>query len=563
MKNLSDIHGYPFNPLILALLLSSPLMLSAAPQIPDAGTLRQQTVPTLPAAPSSIETGVKPPTESGINDSTAFTVKQINFTGNTLINTETLHDLVKPLEGTEQTLTSLQQKVYEISDYYHNQGYPFARAIIPQQEITEGVVLIEIIEAKYGEIKLNNTSRVSDALLQSTLSNLNVGNPIAQKPLDRSLLLLSDIPGININANIQPGQAVATSDLLIDANPESNFIGRFNVDDYGNKYINRPRVGANLSFLNPAQHGDVLSLNLLTTGERMQYGQVSYDLLLNGQGTHLGAAYSALKYELGEELARLGVHGNSNEASLWLKHPLIRSKSYNLYGQVQYDHNTLEDRVDASQLKNDRTVQQATFTLSGDSRDSFITQGITSWRLAYSQGDVDFDNSNAQISDAATANTEGSYSKWNLNINRLQTLTNTMDLWVSVTAQLANDNLDSSQKMVFGGPFSVRAYDTGAVSGDNGVLATVEVRHILSQQYGVWQAVAFADVGHVKINDQRWASVTGKNQDTLSGVGIGMNWFGNNQWTAKATVATSVGSSSDFTRDADKTILWMEVSKGF
>lgn len=554
---------YPLKLAATTLLLLAPISALAAPQTPDAGTLLQQITPTLPAMPSNSDTGVTPQRETGISDNNPFLIKQIRFTGNTVYPTEVLHNLVKNLEGTEQTLTTLQQKVFEVSDYYHNHGYPFARAIIPQQEITDGVVLLEVIEAKYGEIKLNNTSRVSDDLLKSTLSPLQSGNQIEQKSLDKSLLLLSDIAGMSINANVQSGKAVATTDVLIDANPEANFIGRINLDDYGNKYINRQRVGASLSALNPAKQGDVLSLNLLTTGELMQYAQLSYDLLLNGQGTHIGAAYSTMHYRLGEELSRLDVHGNSNEFSAWLKHPFIRSKQYNLYGQVQYEHNTLEDRVDASQLKNDRTVQQFTFSLNGDSRDSFITQAVNSWHLTYSQGDVDFNNANAKISDAATANTEGNFSKWNLNINRLQNITSNTDLWVSISAQIANDNLDSSQKMVFGGPFSVRAYDTGTVSGDNGVLATVEIRHLISQQFGLWQAVAFADVGHVKINDQRWASATGKNQDTLSGVGVGLNWFGDNQWNAKATLATSIGSSSSFTKDADKSIAWVEVSKGF
>lgn len=535
----------------------------AASEIPDAGILQQQTVPTLPAQPSSGDTGISPIKEAGITDSTPFTVNHITFKGNTKFSSEILHEIVKDIEGTEQTLTKLQTRVYIISDYYHDNGYPFARAIIPQQEVTNGNVVIELIEAKYGEIKLNNQSQVDDDVINGLLSPLGQGLHIEQKQLDRSLLLLSELPGTNINANVEAGQAVATTDLQISAEEVDNFIGRVTADSYGNQFINRGRLGASLNFLNPAKHGDVLSVNLLTTGKRMQYGQVSYDLLVNGKGTHIGASVSAMRYKLGGGVEQLGINGRSKTAAVWVKHPFVRGKQYNLYGQLQFNYNDLEDRVDANLSQNDRTVNDFTLTLNGDMRDRLMAGGVTSWRASVTRGDKDFDNAIAAANDALTANTEGSFSKFNFNINRLQQMTAKTSVWLSLTGQLANDNLDSSQKMVFGGPFSVRAYDTGAVSGDEGYLATAEVRHLLSQQHGYWQAVLFADVGHVKVNETVWAGATGANQDTLAGFGLGLHWSGYKSLSAKAQIARSVSDSGSLTQGSDKSIAWVEFNIGF
>ena len=55
---------------------------------------------------------------------------------------------------------------------------------------------IRVIEARYGKITLDNHSRVSDGLLQATLSSLKAGQEVSQAPLDHDLLLLSDIPGV-------------------------------------------------------------------------------------------------------------------------------------------------------------------------------------------------------------------------------------------------------------------------------------------------------------------------------------------------------------------------------
>jgi len=253
----------------------------------------------------------------------------------------------------------------------------------------------------------------------------------------------------------------------------------------------------------------------------------------------------------------------AKEGSVWLRHPITRSKTHNLFGQIQYTHNDLEDRVKANNSQNDREIKDVTFALNGDIQDRFLNSGVTSWRVAYTRGDVDFNDAQAELNDSLSARTGGNFSKWSLNVNRLQRLTNKTNLWASFTAQKANDNLDSAQKMVFGGPFSVRAYDTGAVSGDNGYLLSLELRHQLSQSHGNWQVVGFADVGRVEVNEDKWAGLTGKNKDTLSGVGVGLNWHNYKNISAKAQLATSIGSSSELTESADKSIAWVEVSYNF
>ena len=65
---------------------------------------------------------------------------------------------------------------------------------------------------------------------------------------------------------------------------------------------------------------------------------------------------------------------------------------------------------------------------------------------------------------------------------------------MTLSGQWANGNLDPSQKMVAGGPYTVRAYDMSAVTGDTGVQATVEWRHDLKHAWhGQWQPVVFLD----------------------------------------------------------------------
>ncbi|HXU93949.1 MAG TPA: ShlB/FhaC/HecB family hemolysin secretion/activation protein, partial [Gallionella sp.] len=338
--------------------------------------------------------------------------------------------------------------------------------------------------------------------------------------------------------------------------------GTVGLDNYGNRYTGKVRAAGAVNFIDPLHHGDILSLSALSSGRGLDYARAGYESLLNGQGTRVGGAYSAVRYILGDTMAALNSHGTAQVASLWVKHPIVRSRDINLYGQLQYDRKQLRDRIDASAIRTDRHLDNWVLSLSGDLRDALLSGGVNTWSLGWTSGRVGFDDAAAQAADAGTAKTQGSFSKWNANFSRLQALTATNALYFTAAAQWANANLDSSEKMVAGGPYTVRAYDVGAMSGDTGYTGTVELRHDFGEAgYGQWQALAFIDSAHVTVNKKPW--VVEANSATLTGAGVGFNWIGSGQWQAKAYVASRLGSAPALVGASSATRAWIEVGKGF
>jgi len=546
--------------LVIVLL---PLTVHTAETVPGAGSILQQTQPALPPAPSSSGTGlaIEQPGGSTLPPSAPFLINGIQLSGNSAFASATLHALIAEAEGRSLTLQQLGQVVSRISDYYHSHGYPLARAIIPAQTIQGGLVRVEVIEARYGRVELVNRSRVVDALLQTTLATLQPGQAVAQAPLDHALMLLSDVPGVAVGATLMPGQTVGTSDLQVDTTPTSAVTGNLALDNYGNRYTGRARLGGTVSLIDPARVGDTLSLSGLASDD-MNYGSLSYEALLDGAGTRLGGAYSALHYILGDPLAALDGHGSAEVESLWLKHPFVRTPDVNFYGQIQYDHKQLDDAIGASDLHTDRHLNDVTASLAGDLRDGLLTGGVNTWSLGWTSGRLGFDDASAQLADAETADAQGRFSLWNANVSRLQRVSQSNSLYVAISGQWSNANLDPAEKMVAGGPYTVRAYDMGILSGDSGILASAELRHELGVLLrGPLQLVAFADTEHLTINHSVWAG--GPNSATLSGAGLGLNWSWPGKWSAKACVAAPVGARPALISDNDSVRVWLALSKGF
>lgn len=538
--------------------------LGASGGLPDAGSILQEIKPIpntdLGENPSVL---IEPEQASQVSDSTPFMVKTILIEGNVIFDTSTLHGLVADQEGQQLTLTQLNGLASRITQYYQKHGYLLARAIVPKQTLSNNTVSFQVIEAKYGKIELHNKSAVRDSLLNATIDPLQSGAPVEEKSLDRTLLLLSDIPLTQVNAKLKPGQGISTSDLEINVSKRDQTFGSVSLDNYGNKYIGRTRLNAALNIFNPFRFGDTLSISGTTTGQGMDYAHLGYDLIINGQGTRTGVSYSNVHYTLGNSASNLQALGTADVVSIWIKHPIVRGNTSNVYTQLQYDDKTLKDRIDASKLKTYRRLGNWVLSFSGDQRDNLLAGANSIWSIGLTSGNVRFEDNAAELNDATTAGTKGGFSKWTMNFARLQGLNRNNSLYFNFALQVANTNLDSSEKMSIGGPYSVRAYDVGAVSGDKGYQTTLELRHELGAfLQGSLQASAFIDAAHIQINQKPWPASTDTKAD-LVGAGAGLNWAGSNMWKANLYLASRVGDSHAVVGDTASTRVWLWVGKSY
>ena len=551
-------------PLAAALLLAALDAHADQAGVPNAGTILQQVQPAAPSAPSSNRPAlqVQQPGSDAAPASVPFAVRSIRIVGNTGFPADTLHGLVADAEGQTMLLSQLQALAGRITDYYQRHGFPLSRAIIPAQKIVDGNVTIQVLEARYGKVAVKNGSRVNDALLAATAAPLRSGQPIAERELDHALLLLSDIPGITVNAVLKPGTDVGTSDIEIAAGQSTSTAATLAADNYGNRYIGRARVGASVDVFSPLHHGDVFGVSVISTGEDMNYGRLSYDTLLGGAGTRVGASYSFVHYKLGGDVGALDAHGTAGVASAWIKRPLVRSKTVNVYAQLQYDDKRLRDRVGVTDTRTDRSLGNWVLTLNGDVRDDVLAGGVSVWNVAWTAGHTGFDDAAAGLADAASARTRGGFSKWNVNASRIQNLGRHDTLFLNAAAQWADSNLDSAEKMTVGGPYTVRAYDVGAVSSDTGYFASAELRHDFgATAAGRWQAAAFVEGAHVKINHRPWAAAD--NTASLSGAGLGLIWDGPDAWRASLSVATPIGAKPALLASTSSVRTWLIANKAF
>ena len=141
--------------------------------------------------------------------------------------------------------------------------------------------------------------------------------------------------------------------------------------------------------------------------------------------------------------------------------------------------------------------------------------------------------------------TAGSFSKYNLNLTRLQQIRERVALYLTYGYQWANKNLDSSEKLSLGGPYGVRAYPVGEASGDEGWIGMAELRYNLPNKEGAkntYQLITFVDAGSIKENKYPLPGSTQANRRSLYGMGVGVNWSQENNGAARLHYSWKLGS---------------------
>ena len=539
----------------------------ALAQTPGAGDFLRQMPAPAAQPPSGVRPeapGAQPSTAPDMPASGAFVVRKLVLTGEISVDVASLQALVREAEGQTLTLAQLQRFADRITEWYRARGFPFARAYIPAQTIDQGQVEILVLEGRYGELRIDNRSGVQgDGVIARTLGRLRAGDPIRQPALDRTLLLLQDIPGVDARGALRPGAQVGSSDLDVRVDKAQQFWGSALLDNSGGSSLGRKRLSGTLGMAGLVGTGDTLTLNMLGSGtSSLKYHRIAYETLVDGDGTRVGAAYSDLLYRLIGSFSSLEAHGTANVSSLWLRHPLLRSRDANLNLQLQQEHVKLRDRIEIYQTYNDRHLRVSTLTLSGDLTDDWLGGGQNTASLSAVAGNLSFDDAVEAAADASGLIKQGNFNKLGFYFNRLQTLNRSNRLALTLQGQHALRNLDSSQKMSLGGPNLLRAFDVSALSGDSVSATTLEWQRDLPLPWpGQWQSLLFWEQGRVRVNDRPVSN--GANIATLEGAGIGMRWSGPDQWRSTLYLGSSIGPVSSMVGGSRALQAWLEISKGF
>lgn len=431
-----------------------------------------------------------------------FHLRIIEFGESAFLSTADLAAIAGRHEGHQIDLAGLYGVISEINAIYRARGIVTASAVLPPQDIDKGIVRIDLVEGRVGEVRVVGAQALKEDFVTRRVS-LIPGEVVDPPALSKQITRFNRTHLAQTHALLEPGKDTGLTDIqLAVIEPKRN---RFEVsfDNLGNDSTDERQLGFALLHYGLLGIDDRLSVRASASRGNIT-GNLAYNFPIDARGDRLGISYSRNAIDIVRgPFTSLGITGESQNVALSSTHPLFVDE-WRLF--------SLNTELSAGTS----TTQQS---------------GIEVGRGETFKGTVGFTFSAALPS----------YTWWaTANVALLGRHDRVLDDWASpvvfngaagMSVPLPNQFtgtamvgwqygtspfLPADQLFQIGGPGTVRGYPTNTFGGDSGAYANVELEYAMPQVLEGFGIFAFADSGFIHSDSQPTQS--------LASSGGGVRW---------------------------------------
>lgn len=531
--------------------------------------LKKSAPPPLPKVQKPIEQ------KKPVDGEQTVQIKNFLFSGNKLLTEQELQSVVVKWKNRTLTFDDLQNVIADIQEYYSSKNR-IVKALLPEQEIKDGIVSIKIVEGILGDVVVEQKSQ-KPRMAAETVKKYFKGEKdsvyIDTKDLQRKIFILNDLAGVNAIGTYEQGKKEGESNFKVTVEDTPFFKGELAAANFGSKSTGSNQAIANVSFNNISGIGDLFSVNGIKSSGS-DYVQGSYAVPILYDGLKLALNASKLDYQTLSSFSSTNQSkGDAKTYSANFTYPVYRTDRASVNAKVGYEtKDYLNTNVLTAATISDYKIDNMIAGLNGFLYNN--DQSSISYNANVTFGRLKINDAAQETSDNTSAKTKGSFEKLAFNISRNQTLPDLKNTnWlISVDGQTANKNLNSSEQMSLGGPYAVRAYPTGQGSGSQGVILKTELQYPYDKNFTFGP---FLDVGFIKqyINTYTdWQGNTrAKNDYSLAATGI-TGTYKYNEFNVNGTLAyrigdnplrTSTGEQLNADNDYKRVQAWIRASYNF
>jgi hemolysin activation/secretion protein len=457
---------------------------------------------------------------------------------------EALPRLTAAFTGRGRGFEDLVNAANEVTRFLQRDlGYYLGYAYIPEQVFDGRSVRIAVLAGRLDRVVLNwpDDLPVDRDVVEGYLARLRPGEVLTVQAVERTVFLINDLRGIATRAEVKAGTTPGTAILEFTPRAESRYAGSLDADANGSRYIGTARLGGQVVVASPLGRGDGVSASALssTTGG-LRFALLGYTSPIGADGFKAGLSLSAVRYQLDRGEFPLGLDGSGTTLNAFALYPWVRSRNLNLFLLGAVDAKRYTDRVAA--LATPKRVDDLNFGVSGDFRDSLFSGSVNTFELNLMQGRLRFAGGQPAGNDD-----DARFTKLTAGASRLQNLlSNRLLAYLTVRAQWALHNLDSTEQFRAGGPTGVRAFAPGEGTGDSGVVGSVELRWLPpASLLGRWASelvlAAFYDGAWLQYRhdpDRVLRDPGYVNRTRLGGAGVSLVWARGTQYALRMSLAT-------------------------
>ncbi len=451
----------------------------------------------------------------------SFELKSVQFEGGNQLQMDEISSFYKDKIGKKITLGELNKIAADITAYYRNKGFILTRAVVPPQRINKGAVKIRIIEGYVDSVVLKGDVGNQNSVLYKYAEKIKESKPLDAATLERYLLLMEDLPGVEARAVLQPSPTnPGASQVVVNIKRNSTEGSTVLLDNRGTRFLGPVQATVVLTGNNVLNQDEQTSLRVTNTPlfyNELRYYGVHHEDVVGAQGTKLLFDGSFVETQPGDSLEAFDVDGKNYLVSAGVSHPIIRSRQSNWF--VNSDFSV--QRINLDSLSTNLYQDKLRVWKVGSAYD-FVDQTNAVNRV---EGNVSkgfsWDTGNDGLGHSRS-NGNSNFWKGTANLTRIQPIYGAVSASASVDGQVASRALYAAEEYALGGERFASAFDPAEVSGDSAVAARLELQYNGTSEnkyVPTYQPYAFYDVG--RIWNRNVIAASERKNASLASAGVG------------------------------------------
>lgn len=446
--------------------------------------------PVTPAAPDAAQQSPAAPAPviEESPDQTGTIIRAIRFIG-----TKAPAPAARAAEayvGKPATRAILQHIAAAVSGGYARADVALYSVLIPNQDISDGVLDVLLIEGQVEQVVVTDRSTGRARTLIAAIAQHMVGEkPLRKATLQRYVSLIQDVPGTRTDIDIVQGSARGMVRVVLTVTDKRNeFATGF--DNRSGTTYRGGEFTARATLFHLLRGGDQTDIDLGASANfrNYRYASLAHSTAIGGDGGRLALSLGYLK----TRPRNTSISGDAKVAGLTYSYPLIRDYKRNLTASAGIDGLNSDNAAFGQLISSERT-RAARFALGYvEARPKrTLSGGVT-----VSRG---FDVLGARVT-APLA--EAKFTKLNARASIDQAVGKRMVARLRLSGQYSRDRLPAAERFAVGGQDFGRAFEVAVISADRGAAALAElaVKPLMgSKIFGDTEVYGFVDGAKVRI----------------------------------------------------------------
>ncbi len=428
--------------------------------------------------PSSSQSAL-PPLSEGRGPGTQFHLNDIKMDGQAITDPD-LRKFLKRHIGKGVSWAYLKSLETGLTRYFRAKGWFLAQVTLPVQEISDGTVSYHLAPGYVTKVVYEGDKSQIDSVVESYVNKIKDNKPLTTKTLERYLLLLNDLPGMQAKINFSPSLKYSEASVMTVHLHRKKMDAALTVNNDGTQYVG-PWQGMGQVSVNDA----IFMEDKLTAGfgwspahRGMEMVRGNYEKYLGSEGLKLEVSGNHVKTRPGDFLQILEIEGTAEQGSVGLKYPMFRSRYQNLWIEGQVGFYNMSNEVGLLNVTTEDKIRTASATVSYDFSDVFCGKNL--FEVGVRKG---FRAFGATPNKSLTSSRPVGYTdftKATLKALRVQALGKFQAIFL-VQGQISSESLLNAERFSMGGGPYNRAYPSGVAIGDNGLFGRIELNYIFEK----------------------------------------------------------------------------------